>query len=163
MERDRFETLASLFPEDAVFAVDRNRSIIFWSDGAERLLGFQREEVLGQHCLKANRCQTCIRGCGIAEHGRVENVPLTMFRSDGETVQVRKTAQAFFDEDGTFDGGIEVLRKDARLPASPEDAERARVEWALKQTPDDLDAAARLLGVSRATFWRKRKKYGLNP
>ncbi|MEM1024786.1 MAG: PAS domain-containing protein [Myxococcota bacterium] len=153
-----FETLADLYPEDAVFAVDAQRSIVFWSKGAEKVLGFRAEEVLGQHCLKANRCGSCMRGCGIAEHGRVREVPLVMFRPDGSSIRVKKTAQAFFDETGVFQGGVEVLRPETGPKG---DDERARIEWALAREPRNMEAAAALLGMSRATFWRKRKKLGL--
>ena len=56
-----FETLANLCEEAAVFVVDAAQRIVFWSDGAERLLGFARADVLGEHCLKANRCSACMR------------------------------------------------------------------------------------------------------
>jgi PAS domain S-box-containing protein len=156
--RRHFETLAEFYPDHAVFAVDADRNVVFWSRGAERVLGFRAEEVLGHHCLKANRCTTCMRGCGIAEHGRVEDVPLTMFRADGASVRVRKTGQAFFDETGAFQGGVEMLRPETEPSL---DDERGRIEWAMRQEPRNLEAAAALVGMSRATFWRKRKKLGL--
>lgn len=102
-------TLAGLIEGAAVFIVDRERTIRHWNAAAERLLGFQAQEVLGQHCLKANRCPECMRGCGIAERGRVSGARLTLYRSDGRPLLVRKHAQAFFDVEGAFSGGIEVL------------------------------------------------------
>jgi transcriptional regulator with PAS, ATPase and Fis domain len=120
-----FEGLTALFPGAAVFAVDRERNVVSWSEGASALLGYAPDEVLGQHCLKANRCQECMRGCGIAEHGQVDGVPLTLYRPDGEPVRLRKTARAFFDESGAFAGGIEVLLPDRQsaAPVPPEDGE----------------------------------------
>jgi two-component system, NtrC family, response regulator AtoC len=112
--------LAACVDDAAVFAVDAERHVVLWSAGAERLLGFTAAEVLGQHCLKANRCQQCMVGCGIAERRQVHDAPLTLHAADGRAVRLRKTAQAFFDADGAFAGGIEVLRPDAReLPAEP--------------------------------------------
>ena len=35
---EAFRTLADLFPDAAVFAVDGERNIVHWSDGAQRLL-----------------------------------------------------------------------------------------------------------------------------
>jgi transcriptional regulator with PAS, ATPase and Fis domain len=110
--------MADLLPEAAVFTVDADRVIQTWSSGAERLLGLRADEVVGHHCLKANRCVRCIQGCGIAEHGQVRGVPLGLFRADGVEVRVRKSGRAFFDEQGAFLGGIEVL-----VPAPPEDGE----------------------------------------
>src|SRR5687768_14578773 len=70
--------LADLLGDAAVFAVDRERNIVLWSEAAERLLGFRAAEVVGRHCLKGIRCDRCMVGCGIAEHGIVRDVPLTL-------------------------------------------------------------------------------------
>ncbi len=112
-------SFAQLLPDAAVFAVDKERTVVLWNDAAERLLGFKRAEVLGQHCLKANRCESCMTGCGIAEHGRLEGVPLTLFNAAGAPVRVRKYAQAFFDSQGVFAGGIEILLPDERQAQAP--------------------------------------------
>lgn len=95
--------------EAAVFVVDRNRNVLLWNDGARRLLGFEPGDVLGQHCLKASRCASCIAGCGLEQYGRVTDVPLTMHRADGGSIRVRKSGTAFFDDQGQFAGGVEVL------------------------------------------------------
>jgi two-component system response regulator AtoC len=108
-ERAPFETLAALLPEAAVFAVDADRNIVFWSEGAEHLLGFTRAEVQGRSCLVGNRCRNCMTGCGLAEHGVIQGYPLELHRSDQRVVAVRKYAKAFRDARGAFAGGIEVL------------------------------------------------------
>ena len=46
------------------------------------------------------------------------------------------------------------------LPLSPEQ-ERTAIHQALEQSNGMVTNAAQLLGMSRATFWRKRKFYGL--
>lgn len=103
-----FETLAGLFPSAAVYSVDHDRRIVSWNIGAEKLLGFRREQVLGEHCLKASRCQECMSGCGI-EQGDVNGALLHLFREDGASVAVKKYARGFRDAAGNFQGGIEVL------------------------------------------------------
>ena len=120
-----FDALASATADAAVFAVDARRNVVYFSKGAERLLGFSAEEVLGAHCLKSNRCVECMRGCGIAEYGTVSAIPLTLYRADGAPVRVRKTATAFFDEQARFLGGVEVLVPDeepAQIPSKLADA-----------------------------------------
>lgn len=106
---ESFEILVTLLPQAAIFVVDAERNVILWSKGAEELLGFSAEEVLGRHCLTSNRCPQCIKGCGIAEYHSVKDVPLKLYAEDGRPVHVRKTARAFFDDEGHFAGGIEVL------------------------------------------------------
>ncbi len=103
-----FEVLVDLVRDAAVFAVDEDRNIILWSKGAEELLGFKGEEVIGQSCLKANRCVSCIQGCGLKEGGS-EGITLELYRADGQTICVKKYSHPFFDEEGNFIGGIEVL------------------------------------------------------
>ena len=105
-----FDTVTTLLPDVAVFVVDRERKVLHWSEGAARLLGFSAEETVGESCLKANRCFQCSTGCGIEANGKVTKQPLTLFRSDGESLRVHKTARAFFDHNNDFAGGIEVLR-----------------------------------------------------
>ncbi|MCB9740625.1 MAG: sigma 54-interacting transcriptional regulator [Deltaproteobacteria bacterium] len=107
-------SLTALLPDAAVFAVDAERNIVCWSEGAERLLGYRQDEVVGRYCLHANRCHQCMIGCGISEHGQVRDVPLVLLRRDEEPIAVRKTARAFRSADGTFLGGIEVLVADSQ-------------------------------------------------
>lgn len=149
----------------AVFVVDENRNIVFWSRGAEQILGFRAEEVVGEYCLKANRCVSCMKGCGISEHGEVRNIPMRLYKSDGEPVPLRKTGRAFFDQQGRFRGGVEVLRVDPNLGADLSTAasvgERTRIEQALEEANGHVGKAAKILGISRATLWRKRKRYNL--
>jgi len=104
-----FEALAELVPDAAVFAVDADRNVLLWSAGAERLLGYPRDEVIGRLCLSGIRCRNCIVGCGVAKYGSVDGVTLELFRADESWVRVRKHARAFFDESGVFSGAIELL------------------------------------------------------
>jgi transcriptional regulator with PAS, ATPase and Fis domain len=62
---------------------------------------------------------------------------------------------------------IEDLPPEIRDPAPPApttpaevEAERKRVEDAIREADGDLTAAARALGLSRTTFWRRRKALG---
>jgi two-component system response regulator AtoC len=110
---EALEALAELMPKAAIFAVDAQRDVVLWSGGAEALLGFSRDEVLGRHCLVGIRCPRCLGGCGIAQHGAVADVPLRVHRKDGTEIAVRKWGRAFQGPDGSFLGGVEIL-----LPAS---------------------------------------------
>jgi two-component system response regulator AtoC len=104
-----FRCLAELFPDAAVFAVDAERNVVHWSDGAQKLLGFTREEAIGRLCLSSIRCRTCTIGCGIAKYGTVTGVPLEHYRADERWIPTKKYAKGFFADDGEFLGGIEVL------------------------------------------------------
>lgn len=106
---EAFETLAALLPDAAVFAVDAERQIVHWSPGAEQLLGDAAEQAEGRLCLNAIRCRECLLGCGIAEHGQIQGHPLELYRTDRRIVPMRKYARGFFDAEGRFAGGIEIL------------------------------------------------------
>lgn len=111
---EAFRSLAALFPEAAVFAVDGERNVVHWSDGAQSVLGFTREEAVGRLCLTSIRCRTCTIGCGIAKHGSISGFPLEHYRADERWLPTRKYAKGFFDETGDFIGGIEIL-----IPTGP--------------------------------------------
>jgi two-component system response regulator AtoC len=96
-------------PDAAVFAVDQDRNVLYWSEGAERLFMLPAGQILGEHCLKANRCASCMRECGLQTRGTIRGATLALHRADGTPVWVRKDARALTAPDGTFLGGFEVL------------------------------------------------------
>jgi len=107
---DFLQAIAGLEPESAYWTVDEDQKITFWSEGAEKMLGFTRAETLGRHCSAAVNCVRCSLGCGLREHGVVRAKSLEHFHKDGQTVSCRKWAQAIYDPSGAFIGGVEVLR-----------------------------------------------------
>jgi DNA-binding NtrC family response regulator len=98
-----------LMPDAAVFTVDKDRKISYWSRGAEKLLGFTEQQLKGEICLSGNRCPQCMSGCGLLEAGKVEGLPLVLHTASGDSQPVIKYAMAYSREDGSFDGGLEVL------------------------------------------------------
>ncbi len=83
---------------DGAFAVDEEQRIIYWSDSAERLLGYREEEVLGKRCYEViaggdylghpfcrRNCPTIVN----ARHGRpTPNYDLCTGRKDGEALWI---------------------------------------------------------------------------
>ena len=120
------EAMGQLHPDDVFFVVDGERKVLFWSDGAERLLGYAADEAVGEHCLKTNRCVECIQGCGLSRYGAVQDVPITLYTAEGAPVDLLKTARGFFAEDGTWLGGGELLRPAAKGVAAPRRKPRRR-------------------------------------
>ncbi len=84
------QTLESIFRTgDGVFAVDDEQHIIFWNQGAEAILGYAPEEVMGKRCflliqgLDESGQLSCIQDCPIlcgARQGKL---------SPGQNLQVR--------------------------------------------------------------------------
>ena len=104
------QQLTETFSDAAIYIVDSDQNIAFWSPGAELLLGFSASEVLGSHCLKGVRCVQCMKGCGVQQFGQIKNVTLKMHTKDGESITVQKSARALYDTNGQFSGAIEILR-----------------------------------------------------
>lgn len=94
----------------AWFQVDGDRNVVAISPAMERLTGFPAGEVLGRSCLLLNRCQECLKGCGVFRHGLVRDAPLRLFRADGSEVAVHKSGRVFRDTDGNITGAVEVVR-----------------------------------------------------
>jgi transcriptional regulator with PAS, ATPase and Fis domain len=149
------ETLSTALPDVAVFVVDERRNVLFWSRGAERLLGFPADEVLGEHCLKSNRCAACMKGCGVAEHRRLSDVSLSLYTATSEVRDVLKSGQAFFDDDGRFLGAIEVLRESTSLepkrPTHPHRDDATDFHGLLSRDPEMLAVFDTIRRVARTS------------
>lgn len=111
--------ISLIMPDAAVFTVDAHKRINYWSPGAEKLLGFTQPSLLGENCLTANRCEQCMRGCGLTESGKVEGAALLLHRVDGTRQAVLKYAMAYLPENGEFAGGLEILLPQQADPATP--------------------------------------------
>jgi two-component system response regulator AtoC len=107
------EVLTDLLDSDAVFVVDAEAKILFWSLGAERLLGLRSEEVIGKPCTEAIHCEESSDPCGLAEQGLIKDQSIRVLRSGGGGISFFRTARAFFDAGGKFAGAFEVLRPES--------------------------------------------------
>jgi len=105
--------LADLVDAGAVFAVDAEGKILFWSKGAEKLFGLATETVLGKACAEALGCDKDRDPCGLAEHGMIKAQIVQLPRATGGTIACYRTARAFFDADGQFAGALEFLQPQA--------------------------------------------------
>ena len=109
IKQNDLKFLSEIFSSAVVFAVDKNRKITFWSKGAEQILGFPSEKVIGENCLTGNRCQQCLKGCGISEYGQVDGYSINLLDVAGKAIAFKKYAIAFYDDAKEFNGGVEVL------------------------------------------------------
>ncbi|MBN2494660.1 MAG: sigma 54-interacting transcriptional regulator [Deltaproteobacteria bacterium] len=99
---------------DALFAVDREQTIVFWNRRAEELTGYRAAEVMGQHCLKGIRCVDCLYTCALqGGEGGPRRVELR--RKDGRSLSVLKRAYVLTGEAGEPIGGVEWLRDESEL------------------------------------------------
>lgn len=146
------------------FRVDADRILVEVSPAMERVTGFAPEEVLGQSCLTLHRCEECLKGCGVFEQGSVSDKDLELYRKDGSTVRVRKSGRVFRDASGAITGALEVVLSDGGQPMSHDlrdTGERDRIAQALLEARYHRAEAAKALGISRTTLWRKMREHGL--
>ena len=117
-EPEQLRVLAEI-ADLAYFQVDENRDIVSVSPALEEITGFTAEEVLGRSCLTMIRCRECLRGCGVFEDKEVKDVPLTLYRADGTTIDVLKSGRAFVEGDRVV-GALETVQlvAEARKPSS---------------------------------------------
>jgi len=145
------------------FEVDADRNVVAVSPAMERLTGFAAEDVLGRSCLRLHRCEECLKGCGVFDKGVVRDKRLELYRADGSIIAVKKSGQIFVGDDGRITGAIEYvspLESDTDA-ASPARDEADAIRDALHRSQYRRSEAARSLGMSRTTLWRKMKQYGL--
>lgn len=104
--RNVIQQMAELCDTSAMFVVDKNHRVILWSSGAEKLLSLKQSEVLGKLCASEY---------DISESLEKQQQSLELIRADGQTIAVKQYAQALFDSQGQFAGGLCLLQ-----PRSPQ-------------------------------------------
>jgi PAS domain S-box-containing protein len=112
--------LAELMEGGAVYVLDAEGRLLFWSRGAERLLGFAANEVLDRPAEAVLRCRSCDGHGALIERGRIDREPTEVERADGGTLRVRRSVRAFYDANGVFAGAIGTLWPEAADPAATE-------------------------------------------
>jgi len=109
-----------------VYVVDEDRRIVFWNDGAERISGFLRQEVVGRFCrdnilvhCDADNSVLCGTACPLADtmhDGRSREVDVYLRHKDGYRVPVRVRAVPVRDEEGLITGAAEIFEERAIAP-----------------------------------------------
>jgi len=112
--------LTELVDAGAVFVIDAEGKILFWSKGAERLFGRQVDAVLGRNCTEALGCEKGSDPCGLAEQGSIKAQVVSLKQPNGGVVSCLRTARAFFDANGQFVGAIEFLQPRSNVMAATE-------------------------------------------
>lgn len=104
------EVMTDLFETGAVFIVDANSDILFWSKGAAQLFGLSAAATVGKPCKTALNCDNGNDPCNLAQLGIVKAQAVRVRHPDGRTLDCYRTAKAFYDNAGNFAGAIEFLQ-----------------------------------------------------
>jgi len=118
LDPNQYRAILESLPS-GVYAVDRERKLLFWNDGAERITGYLRQEVIGRHCqenllMHCDLTYHCLCGpeCPLLatmHDGRSREAQLFLRHKDGERIPVRVRAVPLRDSAGSIVGAVETF------------------------------------------------------
>jgi len=152
-ERERFELFVEAVEEYAIFTLDTEGFVTSWNRGAERIKGYAREEILGEHFsafYPEERAEAGVPEALLEEalaEGAVEDRGWRV-RRDGSEFWANVVITAVFD-DGQHRGFVKVTRDESDRHRSTEQ-ERA-AERALEALVDSFYVLDTEGGIVRAT------------
>lgn len=104
---------------DGVMVLDSELRIIAFSEGAERITGYGREEVVGKHCYELFRSQACRRSCPgrvTLDTGQVlSNQQYTIFTKDDDEIPISVSTAPLKDKSGRISAVVETFRNLAEV------------------------------------------------
>ena len=135
---------------EGVYVCDRNRRIVFWSKSAERITGWQSEDVVGKRCLEDILCHVDKDGhrlCG-EEYcplhramitGVTTNVPIIVYAQskDGRRIPTQVTTSPIRNEAGEVIGGVETFRDVSPILVDLERAKKIQEQSLDQDLPED--------------------------
>lgn len=104
---------------EGVYVVDRDRKIIYWNEGSERITGYKKEEVVNRHCfdnilqhVDYQGKQLCFGGCPLhntIQTGITNESHVFLRHKEGYRIPVSVKAIPIYDKDNKITGAIEVF------------------------------------------------------
>ncbi|KAB1187878.1 MULTISPECIES: PAS domain S-box protein [Haloferax] len=116
--------------EYAIFLLDSNGNVASWNEGAERIKGYERDEILGTHFsvfyLDDSDSDAPERALSLAERDGSYEEKGWRVRKDGSQIWAQVTIRALYDESGTLNGFAEIVRDITETRDYQEQLERSR-------------------------------------
>jgi diguanylate cyclase (GGDEF)-like protein/PAS domain S-box-containing protein len=104
---------------DGVYFTNRERVIMYWNRGAERITGYTSQQVVGRSCrdnllnhVTADGVQLCLGLCPLAvcmEKGAPQEAEVFLHHADGHRVPVMVRAVPLRDAQGNIVGAVETF------------------------------------------------------
>lgn len=112
--------------EEGIYIVDRERRILYWNAGAERISGYLAHEVAGQFCqgdilmhCDSDGVILCGKACpllGVMGDGRPRECTIFLRHRQGHRIPVHIRSRPILDANGQIIGAVEVF-EEAVAPA----------------------------------------------
>lgn len=116
--------------QDGIYYLDRNRTITYWSQGAEKITGYAASQVIGKNCrdnilnhVNEQGLVLCNDHCPMAatmQDGMPREVFIYLHHAEGHRVSVQVRSTPIHDEAGNIVGAVETFSKGI----SPEKSDR---------------------------------------
>ena len=174
---------------EGVYFVDLDRTITYWSKGAEKITGFSPEEVTGSNCsnnilihVDEKGTFLCTDICPLLQttrDGMDSQLNIYLHHKDGRRLPVTVNASPIRDENGSIIGSVEIfritsspagdsdymedLRRAALIDSLTEIGNRRYLEMKLKTSCEELQRYGIGFGVIMADidfFKRVNDTYG---
>ncbi|MEQ8970987.1 MAG: PAS domain S-box protein [Coleofasciculus sp. C1-SOL-03] len=132
---ERFRCLVENVKDYAIYMLDPEGRVISWNQGAERINGYQEDEILGESVsrfylpedVQAGKLEQALKIA--AENGRFEDESYRV-RQDGSKFWANAVITALYDKKGRLRGFTKVVR---------DITERKLAQEALQNAHDDLE------------------------
>ena len=143
---ERFRLLVEGVKDYAIFMLDAEGRVTTWNSGAQRIKGYEAEEIIGEHFSIFHTYEDVERGhpdevlCLAAADGQYEEEGLRV-RKDGSTFWANVVITALKDEEGNLRGFAKVTRDiTARKEAEERERLLAREQAARERATDILES-----------------------
>ncbi len=132
---------------NAVMASDLKGKIILWNRGAENILGYRSEDVIGKLSISEvyppgmyNRVMEMMRSPEYGKPGELRYFPILFKRKDGESVEGSVSASIIYDENQNEMASVAIL---------VDLSERLAMERKLHRTQEQLLQSEKLAAMGR--------------
>jgi PAS domain S-box-containing protein len=167
---------------DGVFTVDDKFRITSFNRRAERITGVAAGDALGKRCSDILQADICKEQCPVRRmmesDGEIADQPAQILVNTPHSTAV-SVSSALLRKNGRFLGAVQAFREavvtvaDVPQPAEQKSAAPRRrssplglaeadaIRRTLSAAGGHIGRAAKELGISRTTLWRKMRKHGI--
>jgi PAS domain S-box-containing protein len=134
---------------NAIMAADLKGNVIIWNNGAENILGYKSDDVIGKMKITeiypdglAYKVMKMLRSDDFGGKGVLSSYPLLFRKQNGDDVEGNLSASILYDEDGNEIASVGIL---------VDIGERLEMERTLSETRQQLLHSEKLAAMGRLT------------